>query len=159
MFLMIKGAIHINRHHKPLDPLTTTTTKKQRFIKQIQEKHKKKEQKYIIVVRHIGEGTGTLLQYSGLENPMDGGAWWAAVHGVDKSLTWLSDFTLTFHFHALEKEMATHFSVLAWGIPGTGEPGGLLSMGSHRVRHDWSDLSVVAAMRHINISLRIFYQL
>ena len=75
MFLMIKGAIHKDRHHKPLDPLTTTTTKKQRFIKQIQEKHKKKEQKYIIVVRHIGEGNGTPLQYSCLENPMDGGAW------------------------------------------------------------------------------------
>ena len=66
---------------------------------------------------------------------MDGGAWWAAVHGVAKSPR-LSDFTFTFHFHALEKEMATHFSVLAWRIPGMGEPGGLLSMGSHRVRHD-----------------------
>jgi len=70
---------------------------------------------------------------------MDGGAWWAAVHGVDKSRTRLSDFTFTFHFHALEKEMATHSSVLAWRIPGTGHPGGLTSMGSHRVRHDWSD--------------------
>ena len=68
--------------------------------------------------------------------PMDGGAWWAAVHGVAKSLTQLSDFTFTFHFHALEKEMATHSSVLAWRIPGMGEPGGLLSMGSHRVGHD-----------------------
>ena len=67
---------------------------------------------------------------------MDGGAWWAAVHGVDKSQARLSDFTFTFHFHALEKEMATHSSVLAWRIPGTGEPGGLPSMGSHRVRHD-----------------------
>ena len=71
-----------------------------------------------------------------LENPMDGGAWWAAVHGVDKSRTRLSDFTFTFHFHALEKEMATHSSVLAWRILGTGEPGGLPSMGSHRVGHD-----------------------
>ena len=71
-----------------------------------------------------GEGNGTPLQYSCLENPMDGGAWWAAVHGVVKSRTRLSDFTLTFHFHALEKEMATHSSVLAWRIPGTGEPGG-----------------------------------
>ena len=71
-----------------------------------------------------GEGNGTPLQYSRLENPMDGGAWWAAVHGVAKSRTRLSDFTLTFHFHALEKEMATHSSVLAWRIPGTGEPGG-----------------------------------
>ena len=83
-----------------------------------------------------GEGNGTPLQYSCLENPMDGGAWWAAVHGVAKSQTRLSDFTFTFHFYALEEEMATHSSVLAWGIPGTGEHGGLLSMGSHRVRHD-----------------------
>ena len=71
------------------------------------------------------EGNGTPLQYSCLENPMDGGVWWAAVHGVTKSQTQLSDFTFTFHFHALEKEMATHSSVLAWRIPGTGEPGGL----------------------------------
>ena len=76
------------------------------------------------------------LQYSCLESPMDGGAWWAAVHGVAKSWTRLSDFTFTFHFHALEKEMATHSSVLAWQIPGTGEPGGLPSMRSHRVGHD-----------------------
>ena len=75
---------------------------------------------------------------------MDGGAWWAAVHGVAKSQTWLNDFTLTFHFHALEKEMAPHSSVLAWRIPGTGEPGGLPSMGSHRVGHDWSDLAAAA---------------
>ena len=84
----------------------------------------------------IGEGNGTPLQYSCLENPMDGGASWAAVHGVTGSRTQLSDFPFTFHFHALEKEMATHSSVLAWRIPGTGEPGGLLSMGSHRVGHD-----------------------
>ena len=84
---------------------------------------------------------GTPLRYSCLENPMDGGAWWAAVHGVAGSRTQLSDFTFTFHFHALEKEMATHSSVLAWRIPGTGEPGGLPSMGSHRVGHDWSDLA------------------
>ena len=76
---------------------------------------------------------------------MDGGAWWAAVHGVAGSRTWLSDFTFTFHFHALEKEMATHSSVLAWRIPGTGEPDGLMSMGSHRVGHDWSDLAAAAA--------------
>ena len=91
------------------------------------------------------EGNGTLFQYSCLENPMNGGAWWAAVHGVAKSRTWLSDFTFTFHFHALEKEMATHSSVLAWRIRGTGEPGGLPSMGSHRVGHDWSDLAAAAA--------------
>ena len=86
---------------------------------------------------------GTPLQYSCLENPMDRGAWWAAVHGVAKSQTRLRDFTFTFHFHALEKEMATHSSVLAWRIPGMGELGGLPSMGSHRVRHDWSDLAAV----------------
>ena len=74
-----------------------------------------------------GEGNGTPLQYSCLANPMDGGAWWAAVHGVKKSRTRLKDFFFTFHFHALEKEMATHASVLAWRIPGTGEPGGLQS--------------------------------
>ena len=73
------------------------------------------------------------LQYSCLENPTEGGAWWAAVHGVVKSRTRLSDFAFTFHFHALEKEMATHSGVLAWRIPGTGEPGGLPSMGSHRI--------------------------
>ena len=69
-----------------------------------------------------GEGNGTPLQYSCLENHMDGGAWWAAVHGITKSRTRLSDFTFTFHFHALEKEMATHSSVLAWRIPGTEGP-------------------------------------
>ena len=83
-----------------------------------------------------GEGNGTPLQYSGLENPMGGGAWWAAVHGVSEGWIRLSDFTFTFPFPALEKEMATHSSVLAWRIPGMGEPGGLLSMWSHRVGHD-----------------------
>ena len=73
-----------------------------------------------------GEGNGTQLQYSCLENPMDGGAWKAAVHGVAEGRTGLSDFTFTFRFPALEKEMATHSSVLAWRIPGMGEPGGLL---------------------------------
>ena len=87
----------------------------------------------------------TLLQYSCLENPMDRGAWWAVVHGVAGSRTRLSDFTFPSHFHALEKEMATHSSVLAWRIPGTGKPGGLPSMGSHRVGHDWSDLAAAAA--------------
>ena len=86
--------------------------------------------------RSPGGGHGNPLQYSCLENPMDGGAWWAAVHGVSKSRTQLSDFTFTFHFHALEKETATHSSVLAWRIPGTGEPGGWSSVGSHGVGHD-----------------------
>ena len=79
---------------------------------------------------------GTPLQYSCLENPMDGGHWWAAVHGVARSRTRLRDIAFTFHFHALEKEVATHSSVLAWRIPGMGEPGGLPSMGSQRVGHD-----------------------
>ena len=78
------------------------------------------------------EGNGTPLRYSCLENPMDGGAWWVAVHGVAGSRTWLSNFTFTFNFHALEKEMATHSSVLAWRIPGMVEPDGLPSMGLHR---------------------------
>ena len=83
--------------------------------------------------KRIGEGNGTPLQYSCLENPMDRGAWKATVHGVAEGWIGLSNFTFTFHFHALEKEMATHSSVLAWRIPGAGEPGGLPSMGSHRV--------------------------
>ena len=88
--------------------------------------------KYIVT----REGNGTPLQCSCLENPMDRGAWWAPVHGVAKSWARMSNFTFAFHFHALEKEMATHSSVLAWRIPGMGEPGGLASMGSHRVRHN-----------------------
>ena len=92
-----------------------------------------------------GEGNSTLLQYSCLENPKDGRAWKAAVHGVAEGWTRLSYFTFTFYFHALEKEMATHSSVLAWRIPGTGEPVGLPSMGSHRVRHNLSDLAAAAA--------------
>ena len=97
-----------------------------------------------------GEGNGTPLQYSCLENPMDGGAGKAGVHGVAEGQTQLSDFPFTFHFHALEKEMATHSSVLAWRIPGIGEPDGLPSMGSHRVGHNCSDLAAAAAeTRHI----------
>ena len=84
----------------------------------------------------VGEGCGTPLQYSCLENPMDRGAWQTAVHGVAKSWTRLSDFTFPFQFHAWEKEMATHSSILAWRIPGTEEPSGLPSMGLHRVGHD-----------------------
>ena len=80
------------------------------------------------------------------KNPMGGGAWWAAVHGVAKGRIRLSNFTFTFHFHTLEKEMATHSSVLAWRILGAAEPGGLPSMGSHRVGHDWSDLAAAVAV-------------
>ena len=98
-----------------------------------------------IIYPLLGEGNGTPLRYSCLESPMDRGAWWAAVHGVAKSRTQLSGFPFTFHFHALEKEMATHSSILAWRIPGTEESSGLLSMGSHRVGHDWSDLAAAAA--------------
>ena len=103
------------------------------------EASQKGKNKYCILT-HIygiyGEGNGTPLQYPCLENPMDGGAWKAAVHGVAEGRTRLSNFTFPFHFHALEKEMATHSSVLAWRIPGMGEHGGLPSMGSHRVGHD-----------------------
>ena len=95
--------------------------------------------------RSPGKGNGYPLQYFCLKNPMDSGAWWAAVPRITKSQTRLSDFTLTFHFHALEQEMATHSSVLAWRIPWTAEPGGLPSMGSHRVEHDRSDLAAAAA--------------
>ena len=100
------------------------------------ERSQKEKDKYRILTHIYREGNGTPLQYSCLGNPMDGGAWKAAVHGVAKSRARQSDFTFTFHFHALEKEMATHSSVLAWRIPGMGELGGLPSMGSHRVGHD-----------------------
>ena len=84
----------------------------------------------------FGEGDGTPLQYSCVENPMDGGSWKAAVKGVAEGQIRLSNFTFTFHFHALEKKIATHSSILAWRIPGMGEPGGLLSRGSQRVGHN-----------------------
>ena len=100
---------------------------------------------WVSLISFKGESNGTPLQYSCLENPMDGGTWWVAVHGVAESRTRLSDFTFTFHFHELEQEMATHSSILAWRIPGMGEPGGLLSMGLHRVGHDWSNLAAAAA--------------
>ena len=96
---------------------------------------------------------GNPVQYSCLENPMGGGAMKAAVHGVSKSQTWLSDFTFTFHFHALEKEMATPSSVLAWRIPGMGEPGGLLSMGLHRVGHEVKQLS---SSRCLSVTVLLF---
>ena len=99
-----------------------------------------------------GEGNSNSLQCSCLENPMDGGAWRAAVHGVAECRTRLNDFTFTFHFHALEKEMATHSSVLAWRIPGTGEPGGLPSTGSHRVGSDWSDLAAMCLAETAGLS-------
>ena len=104
---------------------------------------------YIYLYKHtqvLGKGNGTPLQYSCLENPMDGGAWKAAVHGVTESGTQLSDFTFTFHIHASEKEMATHSGVPAWRIPEKGEPGGLPSIGLHRVGHHWSDLAAAAAI-------------
>ena len=92
--------------------------------------------KHKLELRLLGEGNGTPLQYSCLENPMNEGAWLAAVHGVAKSRIRLSDFPFTFYFHAMDKEMATHSSVLAWRIPGTAEPGGLSSIGSHSVGHN-----------------------
>ena len=88
---------------------------------------------------------------------MDGGAWWAAVHGVSRSRTRLSNFTFSFHLHASEKEMATHSSVLAWRIPGTGKPGGLSSMGLHRVRDDWSDLAAAAAEEAREFQKNIYF--
>ena len=94
---------------------------------------------------HCGEGNGNPLQYSCLENPMDEGAWLATVHGIMKSWTELTDFTFTFYFHALEKEMATLSSIFSWKIPGTEEPGGLLSIGLHRIEHDWHNLAAAAA--------------
>ena len=94
-----------------------------------------------------GEGNSNPLQYSCLENPMDEGAWWVTFHGVTKSRTQLSNFTFTFHFYALEKEMSTHSSILAWRIPGMEETGGLPSMGSHRVEHSWHNLAAAAAAK------------
>ena len=118
---------HINTHiHMYTDTHTLTNTHTHTPIKFI----------CMVLTLHTREGDGTPLQYSCLENPMDRGAWWAAVHGVAQSRTRLRDFPFTFHFHPLEKEMATHSSVLAWRILGMGEPGRLPSMGSHRVGHD-----------------------
>ena len=104
----------------------------------------------------LREGNGNPLQYSCLENPMDRGAWKATVHGVARSRTRLSDFTFTFHFHALEEDMATHSSVLAWRIPGRAGPGGLLSMGLHRVGQDWSDAAAAGAT-NVFLELSCFF--
>ena len=109
--------------------------------------------------KSFGEGKGNPLQYSCLENPMDRGAWKAAVHGVAKSRARLSLFTFTFHFHALEKEMATHSNILAWRIPGTEEPNGLPSMVSHRVGHDWRDLAATAAVPEVGWKVLLSYGL
>ena len=106
------------------------------------------------LIQEQGGGSDDPLQCSCLEHSMVRGAWWAAVHEVSKSRTRLSDFTFTFHFHALEKETATHSSVLSWRIPGTAKPGGLPSMGSHRIGHDWSYLAAAAysnRLKHIYI--------
>ena len=100
----------------------------------------------------IGEGNGNPLQYSCLENPVDRGAWWAAVHRVAQSQTWLKWLCM----HALEKEMATHSSILAWRIPGTEKPGGLPSMGSHRDRHDWNVL--VGRRAYAKILTVVFFE-
>ena len=103
--------------------------------------------------RSPGEGNGNPLQYFCLENPINKGDWWVTVYEVAKSRTWLSDFTFTFHFNALEEGMATHSRVLAWRIPRMVEPDGLPSVGSHRVGHDWSDLA--AAVGEIGKSIFI----
>ena len=97
-----------------------------------------------LIIRDVGHFLMCILTISCLENPMDRGAWLAEVHGVTRSRTRLSDFTFTFRFHALEKEMVTHPSVRAWRVPGTVELGGLLCLGLHRVRHNWSDLAAAA---------------
>ena len=104
------------------------------------------------IPKYFREGNGTPLQYSCLENPMDGGAWKAVVHGVAEGRTWLSDFTFTSHFHALEKEMTAHSSVLAWRIRWTEEPGGLQSIRSVRVGHAWSNLKHTHAISTTEIS-------
>ena len=112
------------------------------------------QQAFKLLTDHLDSSKTSLLCYvKAEENPMDGGGWWAAVHGVTKSRTRLSGFTFIFRFHALEKEMAAHSNVLAWRIPGMGDPGWLPSMGSHRVGHNWSDLAAAAAAYKIIITL------
>ena len=106
------------------------------------------ENAYIWKHSNLCSGNGTPLQYSCLANPIGGGAWWAAVHGVATSWTRPSNFTFTFHFHALEKEMATHSSILAWRIPWMKEAGRLQSMGSRRVGHDWATSLSLFTLMH-----------
>ena len=117
-------------------PCVTSTLQQVKLERLRDGGHLRSREEIIFLHHHLGEGNGNPLQYSCLENPMDGGAWQTAVHGVTKSQARLGDFTFTFHFHAMEEEMATHSSVLSWRIPGTVGPGGLLSMGLHRVGHD-----------------------
>ena len=129
-----QAAQRSQEQNKPKNPSNYSADEEQ----QKQPSFPLQKQKWLLSLSYDAKrrGNGTPLQCSCLENPMDGGVWLAAGHGVTKSRTLLSNFTFTFHFHALEKEMATHSSVLAWRIPGTGEPGGLPSMWSHRVGHD-----------------------
>ena len=131
--IMLKGR-NRREFHLRKESLVCMCSRKRRMLKVWSRVTKKNTFKYL--VRIHGEVNGNPLQYSCLENPMDGRAWWAAVHGVAKDRTGLSFFTFTFHFHALDKEMATHSSILAWRIPGKGESVGLLSMGLHRIGHD-----------------------
>ena len=142
--------LNYEEHNYPINQIQAKRQKTQCFLNSLGWNPKHPLSFYLPLTRRLGEGDGTPLQYSCLENPMDGGAWWAAVHGVAKSRAQLSNFSFTFHFHALEKEMATHSSILAWRIPGMAEPGGLPSMGSHRVGHDWSDLAAAAATRRLH---------
>ena len=104
----------------------------------------------LCIILSIWETLGIIICLEKVEGPMDGGAWKAAVHGIDEGRTRLSDFTFTFHFNALEKEMTTHSSVLAWRIPWTGEPDGLPSVGSNRVGHNWSDVLVVVVVEKVD---------
>ena len=127
---------HFRALEKEMATHSSTLAWKAPWTRGLEESDTTEQLHFHFLLSCIGEGNGNPLQYSCLENPMDRGAWQAAVHGVAKTRTRLSDFTFTFYFRALEKEMATHSSVLAWRIPGTGEPGGLLSMASHRVGHD-----------------------
>ena len=144
MFIIIGNFVLLTINSDTCVMFLVLKQKKKRYRRKKDTEQKEKQGKKIQDIRSYSsrlhsffrEGSGSPLQYSCLENPMGGGAWWAAVHGVAAGRTRLSDFTSTFHFHALEKEMAIHSSVLAWRISGMGEPGGLPSMGSHRVGND-----------------------